>query len=947
MSLSNDPVSASSAPPRPRWVRVADVLTVLFVGAAVQAAVFGGFQMPGLSIRNPWRPLVLALIVGGLRFCLADRASFQQRIRDFRRRVERAPEPDDRAADAPRRPRMDTVFVRTFDLLAVWVISVSYVSVALLALDAYDAAVSVIVGAILTTVFRFFTPARFTPAPFDAEGAAPGRPIFPILLLVLLTALLFRVEPFRTMHGGQDQGLYVGMSSYLQREGSVFIDDPLPEALPDERSREIYRAGLQPDPPFGASVQPGVYYSHTRGDYVFQFYHLHSLWMAAFAELFGDEARFRALTFFGLLSVLGLCLLTFELTGSRPAVLAVGLLLAVNPLHVYFSRFPVTEVVALGFSSVGFYYLARAFRVMRDAAPAGAVNSLLAIAAASVSLVFFVRITGFLYMPALVPLCGLGVWLTLEHRRGDGGRIVGFCAAVAALYGLSVLYGLRYSPVYALSVYERTFGNLLGAHWPLITVGAAGATAAALAVAARNPQSPAVRRLLTRGAGTRPWTWLGTALVALAVFGSLGRAYLIGFTDRHADDAFVAQFGIVGAGAGIFLQSGAAAWLMYASPLLVVVLVRGMHRPGRTAAEVLLYVFLAVCLVATIVPHVPVIYRHYYYARYLLSEIAPYSIVLAVALISRAGPGAFRRLGVLAVLAAIPFHLYFTAKQMPVRHGARPYEVLSRIAERVDEGVLLLNRDGWGGRRVHARLQTPLSLYFGTRVFPYAEKDLDTIVQSFEGTRGTGLWLLTDTLDDHPGLRLSETFPYRDHRMDRAGTIPTTINESYWSQTLFLYRQREVCAGPDCPLRLRDGVLYSAGRGYVYHERMLGPGWYGPEERFVWSASQAAITLSRGWFPVGEWPSAVRLEMQAFAATQDHRVTVTARSDGPGGADRVIQFDDVETAVHETPLACPIDRDVCTVLLEVDGARSPREVYGSSDDGRMLGIALYRIGFRF
>ncbi len=842
---------------------------------------------------------------------------------------------------------MDAVFVRTFDLLAVWVASVSYASVALLALSAYDAPIAIIAGTLVSTVAWFFTPARCMPTRFDAGGAAPRRPIFPILLLVLLAALLFRVGPFRTMHGGQDQGLYVGMSAHLQREGSVFIDDPLPDALPDRRSREIYEAGLLTDPPFGAAMQPGVYYSHTRGDYVFQFYHLQSLWMATFAEIFGDGARFHALTFFGLLSVLGLCLLTFELTGSRLAVLAAGLLLAVNPLHAYFSRFPVTEVVALGFSSVGFYYLARAFRGMRDAAPGAAVTSLLTLAAASVSLVFFVRITGFLYMPALVPLFGVGLWWTLEGRRSEGRRIVGFCAAVAALYGLSVLYGLAYSPVYALSVYDRTFGRLLGAYWPLLSVGAAVAVLVALAAAARNPQRAAVRRLLTLAAETRPWVWLGTAAVAAAVLGSLYQAYQIGFTDRHVGDAFLTQFGIVGAGADIFVQSGAAAWLLYATPLLVVVLVWGMHRPDRSAAEVLLYVFLAVCLAANVVFHVPVIYRHYYYARYLLSEAVPYSIVLAVTLTALAGPGAFRRLGVAAILAAMPFHLYFTAKQMPVRHGLQPYAVLSRIADRVGEGVLLLDVDGFGGRRLHTRLQTPLSLYFGTRVFPYAEEDLDAVVQSFEGALGANLWLLTNTLNGHPGLRLSETFPYRDHRMDRAGTIPTTINERYWDQTLFLYRQREVCAAPDCELRLRNGALYSLGHGYIYHRRMLGTGWYGAEERHAWSGPLATLTLSRRWFPSGRWPAAMRLEMRAFAASPDHLVTVTARS---GGVEHVIRFDHGRTVVQEVPLVCTTFRDDCTVELEIDGARSPREVrrdVGGTQDARTLGIAVNRIGFSF
>ena len=845
-----------------------------------------------------------------------------------------------READATGQPRMDAVFVRAFDALVVWVVSVSCASTALLALSAYDAKVAVIAGTLVSTIVWFFTPARFTPARLDTEWAAPGRPVFPILALVVLAALLFRIEPFRTMHGGEDQGVYVAMSSYLQREGTVFIDDRLPEVLPDP-SREIYQAKLWSGPPIGLSVQPGVFYWYD-GQYIFQFYHLHPIWMATFAELFGDGARFYSVTFFGLLSVLGLCLLTFELTGSRPAMLATGLLLAVNPLHAYFSRFPATEVVALGFSSVGFYYLARAFRGMRDSAPAPAVTALLALAAASVSLVFFVRITGFLYLPALVPLFGVGVWWMLDGRRRDGGRILAFCAAVAALYGLSVLYGLGYSLIYALGIYRQTFGNLLGADYALITLGAAGATAVAMVAVARYRERPAVRRLLARAAGTRPWIWLGTAAVAAAVVGSLYQAYLIGFTDRYAEDAFVSAFGIVGDGAGIFPQSGAAAWLLYASPPLVVILVWGMHRPGRSVPETLLYVFLAVCLAATIVFHVPVIYQHYWWARYLLSEIVPYSIVLAVTLTALAGPGTFRRLGVAAILATMPFHLYYTVKQMPVRHGVLPYAVLSRIADRVGEGVLLLDVDGFGDGP-HARLQTPLSLYFGLHVFPYDTDELDAIVQSFEGVRGANanLWLLTNTLNGHPGLRLSETFPYRDHRMDRAGTIPTTVSERFWDQTLVLFRH-EVCAAPDCELRLRDQALYSLGNGYVYHQRMLGDGWHRAEERHVWSGPQAALTLSRGWFPSGEWPAAVLLEMRAFAASPDHVMTVTARF---GDVEHVLRFDHGATAVQEVPLACP-DADVCTLQLEIDGARSPRDVYDAAD-ARTLGIAVNRIGFRF
>ena len=188
-------------PARPRWVHAADVLTVLLVVAALQAVLFGGFQIPGLSISSPGRPLMLALVVSGLRLYLVNKASISRGLQGFCRWLEQP-------AGAGRQQRMDAVFIRTFDLLVVWVISVSYASTALLALSAYDAPVAIIAGTLVSTVVWFFTPARFTPARLATEWPAPGRPILPILLLVLLAALLFRTEPFRTMHGGEDQGVY-------------------------------------------------------------------------------------------------------------------------------------------------------------------------------------------------------------------------------------------------------------------------------------------------------------------------------------------------------------------------------------------------------------------------------------------------------------------------------------------------------------------------------------------------------------------------------------------------------------------------------------------------------------------------------------------------------------------------------------------------------------------
>ena len=948
--MHNDhvPPSATPAPILPRWVRAADALTVLLGVSALQAALFGGFQIPGLSVTNPWRPLVFGLVLAALRHGLFRTAPMHERLWRWLCKVwltdaVRAAWTRAMAARMAQWPSLDLKFFRTLDFLVLSVVSVSFTAVALLALHRFDARIAVIAGLLLATAIRCFTPARF-----DAERASAGKPIAPVLVLVLLTGLLFRTEPFLYLHGGQDQGVYVSMSAHLQRAGSSFVEDRLPDALPDQRSRDNYRARMPADPERGSSVLPGLYYSPTRGDYVFQFYHLHPLWMATFAELFGDRARFHALGFFGLLGVLGLSLLAFELTGSRRAAFAAGILVATNPLHVFFSRMPVSEAVALAFSSLGFYYLARAFRGMRRAAPAATTATLVALAAACVSLVFFVRITGFLYLPALAPLFGLGAWLTLRNRPAWGRRLIGFCVGVAALYAVSVLYGLGYSPGYAPSVYDRTFGNLLGDGWPLVIAGVAAFAVAGLAELARNPHRPAVRRILVSASDPRRWIGLASSVIALALAGSLLQAYLIGFTEHYADDAFYQGFGIIGSGAGIFLQSGAMGWLLYVTPWLAGIAVWGMHRPPRRWPVAILYVFVAVCMAATLLLNVPVVYQHYYYARYLLSEIVPYSLVIAVAVTFLAAPGAFRTLGVASIMAAIPLQLFFTTKQMPVREGVQPYEVMSRIADVVGDDVLLFDVEGFRGGTsfwTHARLQMPLTYYFSMHVFPYHARDrLDELVQSFEGVvGGNRLWLLSPAPNAHPGLEPYETFDYQDRRMDSAATIPLTINERYWPQTLFLYRQHAVCATPDCALSLRGRALYSLGHGYVYHRQMLGPGWHTAEEQHVWSESQAALTLSRGWFPSGRWPAAVLLEMRAFAASPDHRATLTVRS---GAVQRVIQFDDGDTAVREIPLACPIGRDVCTVQLAIDGARSPRDVDGGPDL-RQLGIALSRIGFRF
>ena len=221
--------------------------------------------------------------------------------------------------------------------------------------------------------------------------------------------------------------------------------------------------------------------------------------------------------------------------------------------------------------------------------------------------------------------------------------------------------------------------------------------------------------------------------------------------------------------------------------------------PRKLGAPQLLYFFLAVCLFANLALNVPVIYYHYYYARYLLSEVVPYGLALAVTVTFLTASRRFRALGVTAILLAVPFHLYFTVKQMAVREGVRPYAVMSQIADRVDEGVLLFDIDGWAADRnenwqTYARLQTPLDHYFGKHVFPFARSELNNILALFDGISGANVWLVSRRPSDHECLRFVDAFSYWDARMVGAATIPVTTNQRWWRQELYLYKRPDACA---------------------------------------------------------------------------------------------------------------------------------------------------------
>ncbi len=665
-------------------------------------------------------------------------------------------------------------FLAVFDFLVIVILAVSFVSIFLLVFDLFDPRVAVFGGGCLATVVYFWLVDRlsFSFLHYDTK-------ILLLLLAIIFSALIFRVPPFLWIHGGQDQGVYVSMSSYFQHGGKVFIEDNVINALPSEKLVKIYKENLSP-----RVFQPGVYYGGDK-DYVFQFYHLHPLWMGIFGDFFGDNNRVYSLTFFSLLSIIGLFLLTFELSGSRLAAGSVGLLIALNPLHAFFSKWPVTEVVSLAFSSLALYYLVRYLKLFFE--KGHLCWALVVISALCMSALFFVRISGFFYVPAFIALLMVGFFLAYNKKNVIGYGLILFSSICLTFYATSVYYGLVFSPNYSNYIYWSTFGKFLGENWnSIVFIGVSVISTAVfvlwfLAYKGRLPD------VVWRIVSPTLWSYFCLAIMLIVAIVSLVNVYLLGFTAYYANHPWWGlRWGFAGGGYQVVIRSALLNLVIYSSPFLLLVFFAGFREQAKKAYFSLLLIFITTPFLANIVLNQFVLPYQYYYARYLLSEVVPYGIVLMVLSFALSRNRNLMRIGFLAVVVTIPLFVYFSAKQLGAEEGVRPYKILKSISDIVDDNdFILFNEDGW--HIASHEIKTPLVFYFGKKVFSY-KGDLEDILNEFNSYQSSRIWVLSPKMITNDHLEYYNHYLHYDTVMERSGSIPVALQHDFCKETIYLYR---------------------------------------------------------------------------------------------------------------------------------------------------------------
>lgn len=559
---------------------------------------------------------------------------------------------------------------------------------------------AVVVGAILVALAC---------PPASRAGAEHGL-AWRHLLPVLLVALALRVPAGDYVLGGQDQGVYAAMASELLRSGDLHVvDAELPRLAAagqaDAYLRDNYTAPFIPGVYSDAGPLPSLQ---------FQFYHVFPVWLAVAQGLLGEAAGGWALLLLALASIVFLQRLAGVLSGNERIGMAAGALLALNPLHVMFSRFSVTEVPTLAFSAAGFLFLARYAQADAGERRAG----WLALSVAAFLTLFLVRISGFMYLP-LIGMVSV-VALCADPDRPRARALTAWALGCVLAYAFSVGYGLTWSRPYALDIYRASFSLLGGEAWPALLAGAvllAGAGWLLLGMAADHPATRRVGRWLS---DARPVLGVLLALILLA---GAWKAWKLGFTQAFAADAWLSRFpGIAGGGARGAAHASLVVVATYLSPWLLLALPWLAWR-RLPAASALLAFFVACFLAYAAFLNWTVVYQPYY-ARYFCSELVPYALLLAVVALAWPLPTAARRaLGVALVLSGLWFAALSVRQWGPAENaGAR--DSIGRLAALAQEDDVLLLDVFHGPAWQPKEIKSTLVYVFGRHVVSIGDRGM-------------------------------------------------------------------------------------------------------------------------------------------------------------------------------------------------------------------------------
>jgi hypothetical protein len=421
------------------------------------------------------------------------------------------------------------------------------------------------------------------------------------ILLILVVAIIFRIGSFTYFLGGQDEGLYVNMSGTLVANQGVNIYDAFRASLPEDL-RIIYDNVNYDN--VNRTNSGGVLLADANNSISqIKFYPLNGVWLAIFKTIFGLGKHGYATQFFSLLVVVGVYLLTLELTaGNRKAAMIAMAFAALNPSFVFFAKFPVSETIAMAFSLNGYYLLIKGLRSSFKK------ERILLLVSSALLLGMFnwVRLSFIVFLPTFAVIL-LAVFLFSGLRKYRL-PVSLYVAGVTTLFALSWLYYFLVQPLVASRSMEVWFTPLIKGSLPILIV---LAIAGILLVWLGSRFSEKVDRLATRL--TQKVQLISTWIIPVALVLSIFQVVAAYRNDEFYNLTLGNIYNFM------LLVSPFVFTFLFAMPFLKI-------RFDRI--HLFLILTITVAWIALFISGFGRISYKYYYARYMTSEMLLYSIIL-------------------------------------------------------------------------------------------------------------------------------------------------------------------------------------------------------------------------------------------------------------------------------------------------------------------------------
>lgn len=659
-----------------------------------------------------------------------------------------------------------------FDILHVFISVTSLISVLTLSLGVFHAAATLVAALIITATIQLVSKSTI---------CLPSFPLlFNILVIgVVLVAVALRLPSFSWVLGGQDQGIYMNMSQFFLDEGRLFFSDKVAERITDVSELDYYitrNYSSTKDQPF----LPGIYSSDSewpQSRMYFQFYSLFPSLLALSSLVFGPLSSSLILILFALLTGVILFKFAYKITGSTTTGLIAFSLYVTNPLAVFFSKFPVSEVVYGYFIIATYYYLSKA-----HSCKAGIWVVLFVLSSTAL---FFSHISSFIHVPILLLVIS-GMFI---KKRRFGFQL---SAVVLSSYLLSLLYAYHFHHEYFMYQFSRIFSilpnnlNEIGLYsfflliFSLVIIFSRKLNTqyflSNIATYCHNSRTPEQKLSLIKS---------GMLLLSVIIFcASVINAYTTASASIDSNQFLSIFFTSDTQVEDIFVRSSVINYVIFLNPILFALLVVGLFKVKKELALVLplmtVLIFSSVLrlLVQDILPY------NYYYSRYLLPELVTISILLVAVFTTThiLRSNSFVKKVALASLLGASFVINVTIsiQQLKARENGPIVNSLVAISGAVRDDDLIII-DNQASTLMH-QIKTPLYFFFAKNVAFANTAELCMLLQTLLSYNS--VYLLSSVHRDNSLFYHLDTLTYLTEELEHTFLIPTEVVYK-WDDPLF------------------------------------------------------------------------------------------------------------------------------------------------------------------